>query len=61
VWSFAKAKFINREVGEWRQLLDRRGVVISGDIGNPWKAIYHTGRAMLECVERLQRLCGAQG
>jgi len=61
VWAFAKAKFINREIGEWRQLLDRRGNVIGGDIGNPWKAVYHSGRAMLECVERLARLCGAQG
>jgi mannobiose 2-epimerase len=61
VWSFAKAKFINPQVGEWRQLLDRQGAVISGDIGNPWKAIYHTGRAMLECTQRLRRLCGDPG
>jgi mannobiose 2-epimerase len=60
VWSFAKEKFINDKVGEWRQLLDRRGNVICGDMGNPWKAIYHSGRAMLECTQRLRRLCGAQ-
>ena len=55
-WSFAKRHFINEQIGEWRQLLDREGKVISGDIGNPWKASYHTGRAMLECKTRLERL-----
>lgn len=55
-WSFAKEHFINHAIGEWRQLLDRSGNVISGDIGNPWKASYHTGRAMLECKARLGRL-----
>lgn len=59
VWSFAKAKFINHQVGEWRQLLNREGNVIGGDIGNPWKAIYHSGRAMLECTQRVRKLCGA--
>lgn len=55
-WSFAKDHFINREMGEWRQLLDREGRVIAGNLGNPWKAIYHSGRAMLECRRRLSRL-----
>jgi len=56
VWTFAKSKFINHDVGEWRQLLDRKGSVISGDMGNPWKAIYHSGRAMLECSTRISKL-----
>ena len=55
-WNFDKKHFINNEVGEWRQLLSKEGKVICGDIGNPWKAIYHTGRAMLECKHRLERL-----
>ena len=59
IWSFAKENFINHQVGEWRQLLGRQGNVICGDIGNPWKAIYHTGRAMLECTQRLRRLQAA--
>jgi cellobiose epimerase len=56
IWSFDKKYFINEKIGEWRQLLDRNGTPISADIGNPWKAIYHTGRAMLECKHRLSRL-----
>jgi mannobiose 2-epimerase len=55
-WQFAKKYFINSEIGEWRQLLDAKGNILAGDIGNPWKAIYHTGRAMLECRQRLERI-----
>lgn len=56
IWSFADRYFINHEVGEWRQLLKKDGDVINGTLGNPWKGIYHTGRAMLECSKRLQRI-----
>lgn len=55
-WAFDKAYFINPALGEWRQLLTRDGRVIVGDIGNPWKAIYHTGRAMAECRTRIARI-----
>lgn len=55
-WDFDKKYMINHEVGEWRQLLDKNGSVLVGDIGNPWKAIYHTGRSMLECCERLKKM-----
>lgn len=55
-WQFVNQHMINHEVGEWRQLLSQDGQVIIGDVGNPWKAIYHTGRSMLECKERLERL-----
>lgn len=58
-WQFDKKYMINWEVGEWRQLLTRDGRVRIGDIGNPWKAIYHTGRSMLECKIRLERLLRA--
>lgn len=55
-WSFDRQYMINFKVGEWRQLLTKDGAVINGSIGNPWKGIYHTGRAMLECKQRLERL-----
>ena len=60
-WRFVDRCFINRDVGEWRQLLTRDGRVLVGDIGNPWKAIYHTGRSMLECRQRLGRLADVAG
>ena len=56
LWDFVKTRFMNYEVGESRQLLDKEGNVIVGNIGNPWKGIYHTGRAFAECISRLEYL-----
>ncbi len=58
-WAFDRDHMINPVVGEWRQLVTRTGDVIVGDIGNPWKAIYHSGRAVLESIQRLRRLLAA--
>lgn len=55
-WQFDSKYMINHEVGEWKQLLSEDGKPLTVNIGNPWKGIYHTGRAMLECTERLERL-----
>lgn len=55
-WDFDKKYMINKKFGEWYQLVDRYGKVISDDIGNSWKAIYHTGRAMMECRQRLIKI-----
>lgn len=55
-WDFDHSYMINHEVGEWRQLLNRNGEVLVGDIGNPWKAFYHSGRSVLESILRLRRL-----
>ena len=58
IWRFVERFMIISGVGEWRTLLTREGAPIDGNIGNPWKVAYHTGRAMLECTERLERLAG---
>jgi hypothetical protein len=58
-WEFDKKYFISNDVGEWRQLLTREGKVIIGSIGNPRKAIYHTGRAVnesIKCIEDILRV-----
>ncbi|MDR2484691.1 MAG: AGE family epimerase/isomerase [Treponema sp.] len=55
-WAFVRDKFINAEVGESRQLLTRTGEALAANIGNPWKGIYHTGRALAETVERIDRI-----
>lgn len=52
-WEFISNKFINKDLGESRQLLDREGNVLVDELGNPWKGIYHTGRALSECLKRL--------
>ena len=53
VWRFVRDCFIDGRFGESRQLLKRDGTVLVGDLGNPWKGIYHTGRALAECIDRL--------
>lgn len=55
-WDFDNRYMINHEVGEWRQLLKQDGTPIISDMGNPWKAMYHTGRSLMECRQRLKRL-----
>ena len=60
-WQFCKTYMINHEVGEWYQLLSREGRVLAGCIGNAWKGIYHTGRAMLECKRRINRYLECKG
>ena len=57
VWNFDRDHFINHEVGESRQLLLRDGTPVVASMGNPWKGIYHTGRALAECLRRLDKLC----
>lgn len=55
-WEFDTTYMINHEIGEWRQLLKHDGTPIEAQIGNPWKAMYHTGRAMLETLLRLEEI-----
>lgn len=56
LWQFISKKMIIEGVGEWRTLLTREGEIIDGNIGNPWKVAYHTGRGVLESCLRLQDL-----
>ncbi|MFI3175973.1 MAG: AGE family epimerase/isomerase [Eubacteriales bacterium] len=55
-WDFVREKFLNLEVGESKQLLDRKGNSLVSNMGNPWKGIYHTGRALAESIKRLDLL-----
>lgn len=55
-WRFIDKHFMNYEVGESRQLLTVEGIPIVGNMGNPWKGIYHTGRSLAECISRLDEI-----
>ena len=55
-WAFDRDHFMNSEVGESRQLLDRAGRPLIADLGNPWKGIYHTGRSHAECAAMLPQI-----
>jgi len=56
IWRFVDTHLINYDVGEWREVLDRRGRPLEGELGRPHKVAYHTGRAMIECTLRLETL-----
>ena len=56
LWEFDHTYFYNKEVGESRQLLSANGEPLIPDVGNQWKCIYHTDRAMIECIPRLDAL-----
>lgn len=58
-WNFVNRKMINHDVGEWRQLLTVEGASIVSNMGNAWKAMYHTGRSLIECINRLNQLLEA--
>ncbi len=55
-WSFVRDKFLDHEVGESRQLLLRDGTPVISNMGNSWKEIYHTGRALAECLRRMDNV-----
>ncbi len=60
IWQFVDHYMINHAVGEWMTLLTREGKPIDDNIGNPWKVAYHSGRSLLECATRLERLSLAE-
>ena len=56
VWQFDRDHFMNMEVGESRQMLKVDGTPLVSNLGNPWKGIYHTGRALAVCLENFAKL-----
>lgn len=57
-WNFSEKYLIDDRLGEWRTLVDEEGRAIDKSLGNPWKACYHSGRAMIETLARLDRILG---
>jgi hypothetical protein len=49
---------VHPRFGEWCVRTDRTGRLVDGDLGNPWKVAYHTGRGALESIRRLDALLG---
>ena len=55
-WDFIKQYFLDFKFGESKELLNKDGAVKIGNLGNPWKGIYHTGRALAESIQRLETI-----
>ena len=56
VHRFVFDKVINKDVGEWYPLLTREGHPIWIHMGHSWKINYHTVRAMIQSVKRLNKI-----
>lgn len=60
VHRFVFDKVINKATGEWFPLLSRRGDPIWTHMGHSWKINYHTVRAMIQSISRLEKLIELQ-
>lgn len=56
VHRFVMDKVVNKGVGEWYPLLSRRGEPIWTHMGHSWKINYHTVRAMIQSIIRLEKI-----
>ena len=61
VHRFVFDKVIHHEIGEWWPLLTRQGEPIWTHMGHSWKINYHTIRAMILCMKRLDRMLHQPG
>ncbi len=53
---FVFDKVIDHEVGEWRPLLTRQGGPIWTHMSHSWKINYHSVRAMVQSISRMDKL-----
>ena len=56
VHRFVFDKMINKGVGEWYPLLTREGKPVWRHMSHSWKVNYHTVRAMVQSIRRLDRI-----
>lgn len=54
-FTFIQENMVDWENGEWHANITPEGKP-QGDKGNIWKAGYHNGRAMIECLQTLKKL-----
>ena len=55
-WQFANTVQTDWKGGEWFEAINPDGRPRRSNKATPWKAGYHNGRALLESIERIQRL-----
>jgi mannobiose 2-epimerase len=56
VHRFVYDKVVNKGVGEWYPLLTRRGEPIWTHMGHSWKINYHTVRAVIQSINRMNKI-----
>jgi N-acylglucosamine 2-epimerase len=58
---YCYAHFHVEPYGEWRQKLDRRGRPLEETVALPVKDPFHLPRALIYCIDVLERLTGGVG
>ena len=53
-FDFINTKMVDWKTGEWYEAISAQGQP-QGSKGSTWKAGYHNGRSMIECIEILKR------
>ena len=53
-WEFVNTKQTDWTSGEWHEAIEPDGRPRGGNKAHVWKAGYHNGRALIECVERIR-------
>jgi mannose 2-epimerase len=56
VHRFVMDKVVNKGVGEWYPLLSRNGDPVWRHMSHSWKVNYHTVRAMVQSIQRLEKI-----
>ena len=56
VHRFVLDKMVNKGIGEWYPLMSRKGEPIWTHMGHSWKINYHTVRAAIQSISRLDKL-----
>lgn len=56
VHRFVLDRMINHPVGEWYPLMERDGTPVWRHMSHSWKVSYHTVRAAVQAVERLEKV-----
>jgi mannobiose 2-epimerase len=57
-WAFIERFLLDRKHGEWFEAVSANGELLRADAdkGGQWKDPYHQGRALMNAIERLERL-----
>ncbi|HEY4989718.1 MAG TPA: AGE family epimerase/isomerase [Opitutaceae bacterium] len=59
-WDYIQAKFIDRDHGDWNNLVKRDGTPYPLPKVSLWKCPYHSGRSCFEVAERVRELASAR-
>jgi mannobiose 2-epimerase len=60
LWEFIKINMIDKVNGEWYWSVDQQNIpVVTENKAGFWKCPYHNGRAMMELIERIDKMKSA--